>query len=321
MKRVLIKRIASIFLVSMMLITMLPVNVLAEELATDHSDGGQTQTLPESFGDNLERLVENEKVEFVKNSFTFRVVTDAQDGKPGTAEIIYFLDEREPTDVNYGVIVIPETVNYLGYDYRVEAVKSDAFDETLIIKALVMPDSITNVGEGLFEEKGRFTLYCNEGSFIAKYLQDKQYGWVTVVTDGIRVSLNEKVIKPDEMTNAQLVHALSFLQDQAIEWESSAPALASVDESGTITGISPGVTIITGKLAGLKASFDCTVNTDKPVSEIDTQRSVQSLTTSEVDSDFVIENGVLTKYLGNASEVIIPEEVTVIGPMSRFSTN
>ncbi|WP_035356734.1 leucine-rich repeat protein [Acetobacterium malicum] len=313
MKKVLIKRIASICLVIMMLITTLPVNALAEELATDHSDGGQTQTLPESFGDNLEQLVENEKVEFVKNSFTFRVVTDAQDGKPGTAEIIYFLDEREATEVNYGVIVIPETVNYLGCDYRVETVKSDAFDETLIIKALVMPDSITNVGEGLFEEKGRFTLYCNEGSFIAKYLQDKQYGWVTVVTDGIRVSSDKTVIKPDETAKAQLVHALSFLQNQPIEWESSAPAFASVDESGTITGISPGIAKITGKLAGLKASFDCTVNTDKPVSEIDTQRSVQSLTASEADSDFVIENGVLTKYLGNATEVVIPEEVTVIG--------
>lgn len=317
MKKVLIKRIASICLVIMMLITTLPVNALAEELATDHSDGGQTQTLPESFGDNLERLVENEKVEFVKNSFTFRVVTDAQDGKPGTAEIIYFLDEREATEVNYGVIVIPETVNYLGYDYRVETVKSDAFDETLIIKALVMPDSITNVGEGLFEEKGRFTLYCNSGSFIEQYLQEKKFGCVTVVTDSIKANLDKRVIKPNETAKAQLVHALSFLQNQPIEWGSSAPALASVDESGTITGISPGVAKITGKLAGLKASLDCTVNVDEPAPEINTQRSVQSnstqsLTASEADSDFVIENGVLTQYLGNAAEVVIPEEVTVI---------
>lgn len=170
-----------------MIVSMLPVNVLAEALAEDEVK--KLNILAESFEDNLNTVEEYENPEFVVDSFTFRVLSESRAGTPGTVKIIDFLDQRDPLDENYGVVVIPETINYLGFDYTVESIAGNAFVEALRLQTVVVPDSITSVGEKLFEEKGTFVLYCNSGSFIEKYLQDKQYAWITIITDGIKLNL------------------------------------------------------------------------------------------------------------------------------------
>lgn len=74
-------------------------------------------------------------------------------------------------------------------------------------------------------------------------------------------------------------------------WSSSAPDVASVDESGTVSALTQGSAVITATVDGFTASCQVTV---EPLPE------------------FVVENGVLTAYNGSAAEMTVPDGVTEI---------
>ena len=60
--------------------------------------------------------------------------------------------------------------------------------------------------------------------------------------------------------------------------------------------------VLNGKSASQKAS-----TSSKPTTVKSTEPSTSTL------SDFLIENGILTKYRGNKKDVVIPDSVTSIG--------
>lgn len=78
--------------------------------------------------------------------------------------------------------------------------------------------------------------------------------------------------------------------DTTVTWSSSNPSVASVDDSGTVTAIREGTATITAQAGGKTATCEVSVL-----------------------QEFVIENGILTKYNGLKSTVTIPANVTQIG--------
>ena len=78
--------------------------------------------------------------------------------------------------------------------------------------------------------------------------------------------------------------------DTTVTWSSSDPSVASVDDSGTVTAIREGTATITAQTGGKTATCEVSVL-----------------------QEFVIENGILTKYNGLKSTVTIPANVTQIG--------
>ncbi len=122
---------------------------------------------------------------------------------------------------------------------------------------------------------------------------------------GLKISLSaDKVeIKQGEevQINAVVPSELGTADD--IEWSSSDETIATVSETGLVTGIKDGVVTIT---ATSKVNPEVSATIEFTVGE----------------PGFVIKDGVLTSYTGKASKIIIPEGVTEIAnSVFSYKTN
>lgn len=323
-----------------MFVSMLPTNILAEELTKDAPQTKQEQSFNSTQNIDTENKPESE---FIVEGFTYRIISESLENQPGSVKMISFIDVRDVMDPTYGVVIIPETVEFLGLKYKVVSIDGDTFDETLALKSIIVPDSVISIGEKLFENKDKFLLYCNEGSYIENYLKEQKKSSLSVIsdsnegsyiqnyneivtsslisvqTDGVVVTIEKNEITLGNTTKVQLTKLLQFLENVQIKWESSDPQILTVDSNGIVTAKAEGSASITAEIAGLKSTVVCTVKTPeiKPEEKTETslqEKTVQTISTSVSDiNDFVISNGVLTAYNGNSTEVIIPEEVTEIG--------
>ena len=112
---------------------------------------------------------------------------------------------------------------------------------------------------------------------------------------GISLDQESKEIKVGE--TAQLNATISpsdTTDDKTVIWKTSNSSVATVDETGIVTAIGEGTCKIYAYAGDYKVCCDVTVKD------------------GELDSDFIIVNGVLKGYKGTSEDVVIPEEVTAI---------
>ena len=94
-----------------------------------------------------------------------------------------------------------------------------------------------------------------------------------------------------------------------VEWSSSAPAVASVDQSGTVHALLTGSAVITATWNGLR--YDCSVN----VTEISVEALSQTYPASENQGKIVLAGSSSMDFWENAPQAFAPYEVlnTAIG--------
>ncbi len=147
-------------------------------------------------------------------------------------------------------IVLPETLQTIG----AKAFESEA------LKEITVPASVTRIGGQAFRTDTELTIYTTMNSTAAVYAQLNQID--VVYTD--YVAVEEVTLDKTELTLVEgetgLLKADVLPEDateKTVTWESSDPAVATVDETGTITAVKEGQVAITAK-AG-QASASCTV--------------------------------------------------------------
>ena len=119
-----------------------------------------------------------------------------------------------------------------------------------------MPESVTRIGGQAFCADTGLTIYTTMNSTAAVYAQLNQID--VVYTD--YVAVQEVALDKAELTLVEgetgMLKAGVLPEDateKTVAWESSDPAVASVDENGTITAVKEGRAVITAKAGGASA--------------------------------------------------------------------
>ena len=150
-------------------------------------------------------------------------------------------------------IVLPETLQTIG----AKAFESEA------LKEITVPAGVTRIGGQAFRTDTELTIYTTMNSTAAVYAQLNQID--VVYTDYVAVA--EVTLDKTELTLVEgetgLLKADVLPEDateKTVTWESSDPAVATVDENGTITAVKEGQVAITAKAGQASASCTVTVN-------------------------------------------------------------
>ena len=150
-------------------------------------------------------------------------------------------------------IVLPETLQTIG----AKAFESEA------LKEITVPAGVTRIGGQAFRTDTELTIYTTMNSTAAVYAQLNQID--VVYTD--YVAVEEVTLDKTELTLVEgetgLLKADVLPEDateKTVTWESSEPAVATVDENGTITAVKEGQVAITAKAGQASASCTVTVN-------------------------------------------------------------
>lgn len=148
-------------------------------------------------------------------------------------------------------IVLPETLQTIG----AKAFESEA------LKEITVPASVTRIGGQAFRTDTELTIYTTMNSTAAVYAQLNQID--VVYTDYVAVA--EVTLDKTELTLVEgetgLLKADVLPEDateKTVTWESSDPAVATVDETGLVTALANGTAVITAQVGGKTAS--CTVD-------------------------------------------------------------
>ena len=156
-------------------------------------------------------------------------------------------------DTGIETIVLPETLQTIG----AKAFQSEA------LKEITVPESVTRIGGQAFRADTGLTIYTTMNSTAAVYAQLNQID--VVYTD--YVAVQEVALDKAELTLVEgetgMLKAGVLPEDateKTVAWESSDPAVASVDENGTITAVKEGQAVITAKAGGASAQCTVTVN-------------------------------------------------------------
>ena len=159
----------------------------------------------------------------------------------------------------------------------------------------------TVLGSSFIPNSAKVTLFGLEGSTAQKYAEDfgDKRKLTFQILDGETKVAVESVVLPASLTltegSTYQVTAEILPEDAAdktLTWSSSNAAV-TVDQTGLIKAVTAGTAVISAVSANGKSAA-CTV----------------TVTTA---SDFTIEDGVLTAYNGDATEIVIPDGVTAIG--------
>lgn len=148
-------------------------------------------------------------------------------------------------------IVLPETLQTIG----AKAFESEA------LKEITVPAGVTRIGGQAFRTDTELTIYTTMNSTAAVYAQLNQID--VVYTD--YVAVEEVTLDKTELTLVEgetgLLKADVLPEDateKTVTWESSDPAVATVDETGLVTALANGTAVITAEAGGKTAS--CTVD-------------------------------------------------------------
>lgn len=227
-------------------------------------------------------------------------------------------------------------IKSISFSEGLTSIGSGAFGECYFPKntELVLPASLESVGSGAFDcltdsgsatvkvlgknttlESGfipnsaNATLYGLEGSTAQAYV--KNLGDTCKIAFQLIESTKETAVASVTLPDTLVLTVGSGQQltaevlpedatDKSLTWESSDDKIATVDQTGRVTAIAAGTATVSATTTNGKT--DSCIITVKDNSTIPTEPS----------EGLVIEDGVLTEYTGNESEVIIPEGVTEI---------
>lgn len=235
--------------------------------------------------------------------------------------LISFDDENE--DVKE--IIIPDGVTYIG---------QYLFREYINLETVIMPDSVVSIGSGAFLESPelkniRFSKnlrFIGENAFDeTKWLYEQQDDFVIINSNIIYLYLGheKEVVIPE---NIEYISPYAFSDNKSVE---------SITMSDKVIEIGDNAFAYCSELKKIRLSEKLKIISDELFSncyslkEITLPDSVTKIGyhafegtkwLREHESDFVIINKMLYKYIGKQPEVIIPDNVEVILD-SSFSDN
>ncbi|MBQ3334456.1 MAG: CHAP domain-containing protein [Eubacteriaceae bacterium] len=151
-------------------------------------------------------------------------------------------------------------------------------------------------------------IYCNEGS-AAKAFAEAQ--GCEVKTDAPKIVTAADTFKVGEMMAADLDKPSFIGADAEVTWSVSDEAIATIDESGNITGAAPGEVTVTAEMNGLTASKTVTIEAaDAAETGNPAAKDAQTIPDSEVVLQGQIQAGPAITYQTHVENVGWTDRVT-----------
>lgn len=183
----------------------------------------------------------------------------------------------------YGDIVIPETVKYNNFTYKITSIEDDCFKDCSSLTSISLPSGITSLGRYCFSlcsnlksmlclaveppsctksvVNSTMRLYVPKES-VENYKQSDAWGrakGIYPLYPTISVSLAKEVsVNKAKPTKLEYTILPENAGTKELEWSSENPEVAIVDANGIVTGKKLGKTVITAKT---KDGTDITVST------------------------------------------------------------
>ncbi|MBR1408993.1 MAG: leucine-rich repeat protein [Clostridia bacterium] len=151
-------------------------------------------------------------------------------------------------------VTIPNTVNSIG---------TYAFAHCKNLKKLFIPNSVTRIGDNALTSYYSPTVYCYEYSYAESWA--RQHGFDVFLLDGKPFEQIGSVSLPADKTiplgkaTALVPDIFPKTADLSIEWSSSNPEVATIDNNGIVSPNHTGETTITLKVNSLSAQMRLTV--------------------------------------------------------------
>jgi uncharacterized protein YjdB len=196
------------------------------------------------------------------------------------------------------LVVVPASVTKIG---------TSAFDEISGNIKILNPDTVLE--RGFVREYRPTIIYGYKDSTAQKYVEDaKKSGGdnckltfeaiqtvIEVPVTGVELSEDKVSMAVGDEKELTAMVTPDDATDKTLEWSVSPEGVVSIDQNGKVKALSEGTATVMVRSSQNTAAVDtCVVVVPHA-------------------SDFVIENGVLTAYKGNKTEVVIPSTVTEIG--------
>ena len=146
-----------------------------------------------------------------------------------------------------------------------------AFTRSPKLRTVLLPKSVTYIGDGAFDGLNGFTVYAERGSYAQKYCSNNGVRWTTppVLVTGIKLN-NTKLNWPvgkSGMFRATVTP--SNAKNKSVTWKSSNTKVATVDANGRLTAVGAGTATITCTASdGNGAKATCAVTVYQPMKGI-----------------------------------------------------
>ena len=191
------------------------------------------------------------------------------------------------------------------------------------LTSVTVPASVTNIGEGTFSDCPNITLYVSAGSTARSYAIRNNIPFEISIADadatGVEVSPTTVTLEVGDTAQLTATVQPFNAKDKSVTWTSLSSGVASVDENGLVTAVSPGEVRImaTSTDGGFTAFCKVTVNAPTPVSGVTLDKSLivldvngtESLTATVAPDD--ASNKAVTWTSSDSSIVAVDESGTV----------
>ena len=158
-------------------------------------------------------------------------------------------------------IEIPDTVTIID---------TGAFKYCSNLTKIYMGANITSIADDAFNTPEQTVIYGISGTYPEKYAKEKGFKFVdrkgqeTQIT-GITLDKTEVSLKEKETVQLTAEVAPANATNKKLNWESSAPAVATVDSTGRVTAVAAGSAVITCSATdGSFVTATCKVTVTKP---------------------------------------------------------
>lgn len=199
------------------------------------------------------------------------------------ADIFYDCDSLTDVALGNGITQIPESgfehcdkLEKIVLPYRIKKIGDSAFKNCIAFTAITIPRATASIGNSVFSYPSKMTIYGVAGTYAETYAADNSIKFAAQEVAVTKATLDQTEVTLNKGANCKLkltVEPANFTDE--VNWRSTNPEIAAIDDSGLLTAKSVGTATI--KVTAGNESVSCKVTVVQPVSWISLNKNSLSL--------------------------------------------
>ena len=166
-------------------------------------------------------------------------------------------------------IVIPDSVTSIG---------EGAFEGCASLTSIIIPKSVTSIGEDVFYDCPQLILKVYPNSYALKYAKENSIPYEIITTSASAVQLDKTSLSLYIGESKALTATItpSDVTDKTLIWTSSDPSIVKVNSKGQITALSKGQAIVTVRTSSGKEA-QCSITVIAPITSVSLNQTTLTL--------------------------------------------
>ena len=199
------------------------------------------------------------------------------------ADIFYDCDSLTDVVLGNGITQIPESgfehcdkLEKIVLPYRIKKIGDSAFKNCIALTSITIPRATAAIGNSVFSYPSKMTIYGVPGTYAETYAADNSIKFAAQEVVVTKATLDQTEVTLNKGVNCKLklaVEPANFTDE--VNWRSTNPEIAAIDDSGLLTAKSVGTATI--KVTAGNESVSCKVTVVQPVSWISLNKNSLSM--------------------------------------------